>query len=151
MSELAILLSALLCRCPRGGPGGDVWKRWIGFAPGSQAAGIVWALGSSAAIVLANSAPAWLIAPFFLAMWLGEMLANYMRYVREDGVDVLRASLRGLLLLNPLLGPIYWLAHRFKTRLPNRGPLLDGWTAYAEPAWGLVTAISYTLIAMAVR
>lgn len=143
---LALLLSAFLCRCPRGGPGGDVWRRWIGFAPGSQVASIVWAGASAVTIVVASGAPIWLSVPFFFAMWLGEKV-KYMRYVREDGVDVWRASLCGLALLNPMLGPTYCLARRFKARLPNCGPLLDGWTAYAELVWGFFTALSYFAVA----
>lgn len=143
---IAALVSALLCRCPRGGPGGDVWKRWIGFAPGSTVAALTWAVVSAVLIVLAAGAPLWLIPAFALAMFLGE-LVPYMRGVSEAGVKVWYVSLCGCALLNPLMGPIYWLAYRYKARLTNRGPLLDGWTAYAEFGWGLITAVSYSLIA----
>ena len=146
MTLLALLVSLILYRCPRGGPGGDVWKRWVGFSPGSQVASIVWAGISSGLIVLSASAPYWFIGPFFLAMWVGEKVP-YMRYATGPSPNYVMASVCGVALLNPLLGPVYWLARKGEGRVPKFGPLIDGWTAYAELGCGLVTAISYTILA----
>lgn len=146
MIDLPVLISAALYRCPRGGPSGDVWKRWIGFAPGSTVAALVWAVLSSGLIVLAADAPLWAFPAFALAMFMGEKVP-YMRYATGDAPDYRMASLLGCAMLNPLLGPIYWLARKGEGRLPTFGPLIDGWTCYAELACGFVTAVGYTLLA----
>jgi len=146
---IAVLISALLYRCPRGGPSGEVWKRWIGFAPGSTVAGLTWAIGSSALIVFAAGAPWWLIPAFALAMYLGEMVP-YMRYATGPNPNYWMASLLGCTMLNPLLGPIYWFARKYEGREFKYGPLLDGWTCYAELGCGLVTAVSYTILVLVI-
>lgn len=79
-------------------------------------------------------------------MWAGEKV-TYMRYATGPNPNYWMASLLGCALLNPLLGPVYWLARKGEGRVPKFGPIIDGWTAYAELGCGLVTAISYTLLA----
>ncbi len=143
---IVILISAALYRCPRGGPGGDVWRRWVGFAPGSTVASLVWAIGSAVVIWLATGTTPYFIPAAALAMYLGEMVP-YMRFATGPAPRYAMASLLGCAMLNPLLGPIYWLARKGEGRLPTHGPLLDGWTCYAELGCGFVTAISYTIIA----
>jgi len=146
---LSILIRTLLYRCPRGGPGGDVWQRWIGFAPGSTVASLVWATGSAILLAIAPGAPLWAIPAFAVALFLGEMVP-YMRYVTGDNPNYWTGSLLGCAMLNPLLGPIYWLARKGEGRLPTHGPLLDGWTCYAELGCGLVTAVSYTILVLGI-
>ena len=73
MIYLAILISAIFYRIPRGGPDGKVWKRWIGFAPGSRGAASVWAAVSAAVLVMATGAPWWMIFVVFGALTLGEI------------------------------------------------------------------------------
>lgn len=150
MFWLAVLICALLYRCPRGGPGGDVWRRWIGFAPGSTAASLTWAIGSAVIIWAATGTTLYFIPAAAVAMFFGEMVP-YMRYATGPTPDYRKASLLGCAMLNPFLGPIYKTARKFEGRVPTFGPLVDGWTCYAELACGFVTGLSFTLIAMVLR
>jgi len=145
MIYAAILISAILYRVPRGGPDGDVWKRWIGFAPGSRLSASVWAALTAVMLVYASGAPWWMTVVVFTTLSLGEM-PGYMQWVAGDKVDVKRLTLRGLLLLNPLMGVIYEGCRRYAKGWPIRQPILDGWTAYAEVACGLVTATSFAAL-----
>jgi hypothetical protein len=142
---LAILVSAILYRVPRGGPDGRVWKDWIGFAPGSRVGASVWALWTAGTLTLLAGLPLWAIPVVFALLTLAEM-PGYMQWVSSDKVDVKRLTLRGCLLLNPLMGLIYEGCRRYAKGWPIRQPILDGWTAYAELMCGLVTASSYALI-----
>lgn len=150
MFWLAVLFCALLYRCPRGGPGGDVWRRWIGFAPGSTVASLTWAVGSAAWIWTVTGTTPWFIPAAAAAMFLGEMVPT-MRYATGPTPNYWKASLLGCAMLNPLLGPIYWLARKSEGRVPTYGPLLDGWTCYAELGCGLVTGASYLMLALAIK
>ena len=145
MIYLAILISALLYRVPRGGPDGLWWKRHLGFAPGSRLSASVWAALTAVMLVYATGAPWWMAVVVFVTLSLAEM-PGYMKHVSETSVDVRRLTLRGLLLLNPLMGVIYEGCRRYAKGWPIRQPILDGWTAYAELMCGLVTAASYALI-----
>lgn len=133
---LFILLSATLYRIPRGGPDGHVWKRWVGFEPGSTLSSAVWAISTGLFLALITSPWALLFIPI---LFLGEA-PGYMKYVKLDGVDSWRMNLRGCLLLNPFMGFIY--AGCQKVTWPRFGNLMDGWTAYAELFCGIVTATS---------
>lgn len=59
---------------------------------------------------------------------------------------VLPLALRGLLLLNPLMGVWYALAFRYRDRLPTWGVVMDGWTAFAELACGLTVATAWFVL-----
>lgn len=136
MIYLAILISALLYRVPRGGPSG--------FLPSSALGSGIWAVASG--LMLAYATGVWWPVGIAVAllMFLGEM-PGYMKHVSETSVDMRRLTLRGLLLLNPLMGVIYEGARRYTKGWPTFGRWIDGWTAYAEVACGLVTASVFAL------
>jgi len=146
MDFLLVLLAAAAYRIPRGGPGEDVWRKWIGAAARFRPPGAVtWAT------ILGLSAWAWGMPPLAAAviaglMWIGEK-PGYSQWWRGESVgDILRMSLRGVLLLNPIFGVIYALAFRLRNKLPRYGDVFDGWTSWAELASGFVTASAiYTL------
>ena len=138
-AALAILLSGLLYRIPRGGPDSWWWVQSLGLVEIHGAR--VWAAGSG--LLLAAAAGLWWAAPAVaLLLWLGEK-PGYMHLIRPAGVNALGFTLRGLLLLNPLMGAIYWACHRWRARLPAYGVVMDGWTAWAELLCGLVTAAAW--------
>lgn len=141
MTLLAIILSAILYRIPRGGPGRDWWEHHFGFGFGSLWGTAAWAGGSALLIGWASGAPLWAWAA--LAAWLciADRAMPYMRWVSDDGVNVPALTLRGLLYGNPLMGVIYEGARRNRDRLPRFGAVIDGFTAWAELACGLVVAI----------
>ena len=147
---LAIGLSGLLYRIPRGGPDAWWWVQSLGI--GEVHGARVWAAVSG--LLLSAAAGLWWAAPAVaLLLWLGEK-PGYMHLIRPAGtgstVRVLPFTLRGLLLLNPLMGAIYWACHRWRARLPVYGVVIDGWTAWAELLCGLVTAAAWwALIALA--
>lgn len=145
MIFFAVLLSAILYRIPRGGPDEDVWKRWIGFAPGSRLSTSVWAAGTAGSMVLTLGLPWWVAVIAFVYLTLAEM-QGYMKWVSEDYVDVRAMTLRGLLLLNPLMGVIYEGCRLYGKRLPIKQPFIDGWTAYAELFCGLATACGVAFV-----
>lgn len=141
MTLLAIVLAAVLYRIPRGGPGRHWWEYHFGYSFGSLWGTAAWACGTAALLGLASGAP--LLAVAGLALWLAlaDRVLPYMRWVREGGIDVLPLTLRGALYGNPFMGVIYLIVHRVRTRLPTWGAVIDGWTAWAELACGLVIAI----------
>ena len=143
---LAILLSGLLYRIPRGGPDGWWWEDSIGIAEVHGAR--VWAIGSG--VLLSVAAGIWWTAPIVaLLLWLVEKPA-YMHAITANGVRILPFTLRGLLFLNPLMGLIYWACHRWRDRLPVYGVVMDGWTAWAELLCGLAVAAAwFTILAVA--
>jgi len=145
MIYLAILISAATYRCPRGGPDGDAWKRWIGFAPGSRVGASVWAAWTAGSLAYLTGLPWWVALLAFIYLTLAEM-PGYMQWVSDDRVDVRRLTLRGCLLLNPLMGVIYEGCRRYAKGWPIRQPIIDGWTAYAEIFCGLVTAVGCAIV-----
>ena len=144
---LVILASALLYRVPRGGPEGSLWRSW-GLAWVGRLNEEIWALGTAGMLAVAFGEP-WLVG-LAVPLWAGEK-PGYMHHIRwfiQSGgadpryeVDAWRMNLRGLLMLNPVMGHIYqfWLSRR----PPTFGWFLDGQTAYAELTCGLVTATAY--------
>ena len=144
-STLALLISAILYRVPRGGPDGHVWKRWIGFAPGSRVGASVWAGVTALVLVFVTGTPWWCAPIVFLWLSYAESSA-YMHLVSETSVDVKGLTKRGLILFNPLMGVIYEAARRYTKRWPLKPPLVDGWTAYAELGCGLATAIGTLIV-----
>jgi hypothetical protein len=145
MIYATILISAVLYRVPRGGPDGDVWKRWIGFAPGSRLSASVWTAWTAGSLAYLTGLPWWVALLAFIYLTLAEM-PGYMQWVSDDRVDVRRLTLRGCLLLNPLMGVIYEGCRRYAKGWPIRQPILDGWTAYAELMCGLGTAASFAAL-----
>ena len=145
MVYLAILISAILYRVPRGGPDGDVWKRWIGFAPGSRLSTSIWAAWTAGSLVYLIGLPWWVALVGFGYLSYAESRA-YMHMVAEHEVDIAGLTKRGLILLNPAMGWIYEFMRRYAKRWPIWQPLIDGWTVYAEVACGLVTAGMFALI-----
>lgn len=139
-AALAILLSGLLYRIPRGGPDGRWWRQTLGVAEIHGAR--VWAIGSG--LLLAAAAGLWWAAPAVaLILWLAEK-PRYMLWVSPP--RVLPLTVRGLLFLNPLMGAIYALCYRWRDRLPVCGVVLDGWTAWSELACGLAIAATWLLL-----
>lgn len=136
---LAIILSTILYRVPRGGPGSAVWRRWAGFALGSRVGASVWALWTAGSLTYLAGLPWWVALAGFVYLTLAEM-PGYMQWVAGDRIDVRPLTLRGLFLFNPLMGVIYEFCRRHAKKWPTYGPVMDGWTAYAELACGLVTA-----------
>lgn len=135
---LAVLVSAVLYRMPRGGG--------LGVGKSTEGA-MIWA-GVSAGIFCAVLSVPWWFAPFIaVLLMLGEAPGWSQWWPGAARASMWRLSLRGLLLLNPLMGPIYFGCHRYRSRLPVWGKFLDGWTSYAELLSGFVTACSYVFMA----
>ena len=66
---------------------------------------------------------------------------------RNDGGNLMRLNIRGLLLLNPVMGYVYfWTYTRRYGICKPRNFVLDGWTAYAELLNGFVTAGVYYIV-----
>lgn len=132
----AVLFSAVLYRWPRGGGPVDC---------GSFIGSFVWAFGTSVAITW-SSGNLWALV-LLLPLMLGEA-PGWSRWWpnRLDGGSLTMLSLRGCLLLNPLMGVFYFGFFKVRARLPTVGLFLDGWTAYAELASGFVTALSYAAL-----
>lgn len=143
---IVILISGVMYRIPRGGPDGHVWKSWIGFEPGSFLSALVWATCTSLGTLLAAgyavtlTLPMFLLALVFFAGYLAIAEASgYGNSWSETHVNVRKLTIRGIPLLNPLMGFWYWLF--WKVRPPRIfGHLLAGWTAWAELFNGLTTA-----------
>ena len=150
LAILYIALSALLYRVPRGGPDPVVWLRWTGGTwpgPGSFFGALIWAAFTGLPLLLV--APWWAWPITVGALMLAEALgwADYWPSAPGGG-SFWRLTLRGLPLLNPLMGVIYFRLYRIRHRLEVHGPVLDGWTAYAEIASGAVTATGVLLICL---
>ncbi len=138
---LAIVLGGILYRIPRGGPDREWWDK-RGLIIISRLNEEIWALSVATFTALALGNPWPLVgAP---VLWLGER-PGYMHHLRDGGVDVWKMNLRGVLLLNPLLGSIYWFWNKYKPTI-FWSPYMDGWTAWAELVSGFITAGVYLLI-----
>tara|TARA_B100000678_G_scaffold237062_1_gene206804 strand:+ start:25143 stop:25562 length:420 start_codon:yes stop_codon:yes gene_type:complete len=130
------MISAILYRIPRGGGLGE-GRSFIGA--------LIWSVVTSvlAALWLGHWFPllGW---PFLLA---GEAPGWSKWWPNQpSGGNILRLSLRGCLLLNPLMGPIYFWCYRHKTKLPKFGKIASGWTEWAELGSGFVTSAMFNLI-----
>lgn len=135
---LALVLSAILYRIPRGG----------GLGSGKSTEGaLIWAGFTALSFVWIFGLPWWCIPLLVALLMLGEAPGWSKWWPNAPGANIWRLSGRGLLLLNPLMGPIYFGAFRHREQLPRYGRFLDGWTAYAELLSGFVTACSYALLA----
>lgn len=135
MIYLAILLSAIMYRMPRGG----------GLGEGRSSLGsAIWALLTG--VLFAVSLNTWyglLVGPL---LFLGDAPGWSRWWPTGKNPSVIYLSLRGLLLLNPFMGVIYFGFHRWRHKLPRYGRFIDGWTAYSELACGLVTATAWALV-----
>lgn len=131
-----MIISTILYRIPRGGGLGE-GRSFLGA--------LIWAVvtGALAALWLWH----WLPLACIPLLMLGEA-PGWSKWWpnRPDGGNMLRLSLRGCLLLNPLMGPIYFWCYRNKTKLPKLGKLASGWTEWAELASGFVTATMFHFI-----
>lgn len=135
MAFIAIFLSALLYRMPRGG----------GLGPGHSFVGaLIWATGS--AVLIAIALHSWLPLLSLIPLMLGEAPGWSRWWPNSAEASIWRLSLRGCLLLNPLMGPIYFTAYGHRNKLPVAGRFLDGWTAWSELACGMVTASAYVIV-----
>lgn len=149
-----LLVSTILYRIPRGGPSNDTWRKWIGIrGPGSVVGAVIWALGTSAFawyIVdqVAGNIPYWTIAAGVAYLLLAETFGWSDWWPnRPDGGDMFKLSLRGVPLLNPFMGIIYFKCYEHRDRLWE-GPeeVLHGWTEYAEVLSGFVTAAGFFMV-----
>lgn len=130
-----MIISTILYRIPRGG----------GLGEGRSTEGaLIWAVatGALAALWLGHWLPL-LGIPLLMA---GEA-PGWSKWWpnRPDGGNIWRLSLRGCLLLNPLMGYIYFWCYKNKTKLPKLGKLASGWTEWSELGSGLVTAVMFNL------
>lgn len=135
---LLIVLSGLLYRIPRGGVP-------IGWPEIPSALGaVLWAAPTALGLWLISGSP-WALITFSMLV-LGEA-PGWSKWWpnRSDGGSMLKLSLRGCLLLNPLMGPVYFWFHERKYRLWSL-PGLSGWTEWSELVCGLITAFSYSLL-----
>lgn len=153
---LAVAVSAVLYRIPRGGPE-RVWWDQRGLGAIAQFNEEIWSIGTAAMLAVAFGNP--LLLALALPLWLGER-PGYMHWVTATPSQPILSgvkwtvevrqwpmNLRGLLLLNPALGSIYKFWSNRK--VPIWHPYMDGWTAYAELTSGFVTATSYAGVAWA--
>jgi len=162
---LAIELSAALYRVPRGGPSREVWAAylpaWAMRVWGSTVASGIWAGVSAFALTWATGAPWWLVPIVAIALFAGEAPGYPKPGYGSAGVAVGPMTRRGLLLLNPLMGVLYWAFWRIAHDGPGESsgrlkrivclpgtefPFLDGWSAWAEWFCGRVTAASYVVV-----
>lgn len=135
MFWLMVLISGILYRVPRGGglgegrslEGSAIWAgvTGLGFAL------IFWSFWPLVIVplLILGEAPGW-------SKWWPN---------RPDGGSMVRLSLRGCLLLNPLMGPIYFEMYHHREKLPSL-PGLGGWSEWSELACGIVTATAYGVV-----
>ena len=137
MFWLVILISGLLYRIPRGGGLGE-GRSFEGAAIWAGATGIGFGLVFWSFWPLA-------IIPLLM---LGETQAKSNYWPSSPGASVWKHSLQGCLLLNPLMGPIYYGWYHLDQRfgLPTFSRYIDGYTAWAELNCGPVTALSYGVL-----
>lgn len=140
ITALAALGSAAMYRWPRGVgwelPEGH-WAEWI-----PKKAELPWALGSAALFYLATGNPyAWLAAPLLIAGeapgW-SKWWPNNEEYEPNYWKRMAKLSLRGCLLLNPLMGPIDFAIHE--------APIKGDKRIYGELLSGFVTAVGYLVL-----
>lgn len=131
-----MIISTILYRIPRGGGLGE-GRSFLGA--------LIWALGTG--VITALWLGHWLPLACIPLLMLGEAPGWSKWWPNQsDGGSVWRLSLRGCLLLNPLMGPIYFWCYQNKTKLPKLGKLASGWTEWSELACGFVTAAMFNLL-----
>lgn len=131
-----MIISAILYRIPRGGGLGH-GRSFLGALIWATATGVLaslwlghWLPLAGIPLLMMGEAPGW-------SKWWPS---------QSDGGNIYRLSLRGCLLLNPLMGVIYFWCYRNMTKLPNFGKLASGWTEWAELGCGFVTALVFNLV-----
>lgn len=117
-----IIISTILYRMPRG----------TGFRGSSFWGSFIWASVSSLILSSIFLNPVYIL--FTIPLMIGESF-GWSQYWpnNEDGGDIKKLSLRGCLLLNPLMGPIYFITYKYM------GPDKP-WTIVSEYLSGFVTA-----------
>ena len=125
---LATLLSALLYRIPRGG-------LWGTYEIKSSIGAAIWSIGSACMIGWVLEAPYWSWAFVAAFLTVAERPGWSTWWPNNTTASMWKLSLRGALLLNPLMGPIYFLAYKYRDRYKM------GWTELAELLSGYVTAL----------
>lgn len=150
----AIILSAFLYRVPRGTGLPKSWRKV------SKAHEAIWAAGT--AVLLAwTTGNSWALvtAPLLMAgeaMRWSRWWPNHV--TKETGIanfeahhwrSMVKLSLRGCLLLNPFMGPIYYGAYVMQSRIPAASWAFvpsRGWTEVSEYASGMITASAWSLV-----
>lgn len=135
---LVIIMSTVLYRWPRGGGLGEgmttiarlLWA--VPTALGFTAITGDWWTMLAALTLWAGIAPKW-------SLWWPN---------RPDGGDHFKLNLRGCLLLNPIMGNIYFEC--YSMRLDIKKKLKLEWTELAELISGFVTALMYALVVAAI-
>lgn len=129
---ICIISSAILYRIPRG----------TGFNDSSFLGSLIWASITSVLSYIVVRYDPWLIPlviTFLMAMesfgW-SKWWPNNEECEPDYYKRMFKLSLRGSLLLNPLMGPIYFLTYR----------KFSNWTAVAEVASGAVTMTNLLLV-----
>lgn len=136
---LRVILPGILYRVPRGGGLGD---------GRSTLAALIWATASGIANALWLQH--WIPLVLIPLLMLGEAPGwsnwwpNNEEKIRNYWLRMGALSLRGCLLLNPLMGPIYFGFYAKRDILRPIGKFLAGWTEYSELASGIVTAAAYS-------
>jgi hypothetical protein len=135
---LTILISGTLYRIPRGG----------GLGPGKSFEGaLIWALTSALLMWVTLSALNWWMIPVIVVlMMFGEAPGWSQWWPNSPTASKVRLSLRGMLLLNPLMGPIYFYFYEQRERLPLNSGFFDGWTGWSEIVSGMVTITGYLIL-----
>ncbi|MAH44111.1 hypothetical protein CL614_10420 [archaeon] len=139
---LAILISGLLFRVPRGGPSKEVWEDHFGFGGfGSTGGALIWAAFTACSLSYIFGLH-WVYYILFTATLMLMEMPGWSQWWpnRPDGGSFLRLTLRGCLILNPLMGLFYFGFYKIRDRLPTSGFFIEGWTSYAEILSGIVTA-----------
>jgi hypothetical protein len=144
---LYVLISASLYRVPRGGPGREKWQEWLGWdGPGSTGGRLIWACGTAGMLVYLTGS--WWAMAAALYLWAAIVIAGgkWADYGPQpeanEGRNIQKMTLWGLVLLNPLYGFAYFGCYAQRDRLPRWGYVLSGWTKWAELICGAVTAAS---------
>lgn len=135
---LAILVSGALYRIPRGG----------GLGEGRSFEGsLIWALCSAFMIwAIIDAVNWWMIPVITIMMMAGEAPGWSQHWPDKPTGSKWKLSLRGTLLLNPLMGPIYFYFWDVRSDLPIYNRFFDGWTGWSEIVSGLVTMTSYVIL-----
>lgn len=145
---LAILISGILFRIPRGGPSKEVWEDHFGFSGfGSFGGALIWAVFTGVSLSFLFGLQ-WYYYPSVIVFLMLAEAPGWSQWWpnRPDGGSFVKLTLRGCLLLNPLMGVLYFGFYKIRDRLPTTKLLLDGWTSYAEILSGIVTATVFTIL-----
>lgn len=127
---LMVIVSTILYRIPRGG-------LWGNHEIKSSIGAGIWSVISAIAI-------GWSMGVFW-GYWIA--MAVYLTiaerpgwsdwWPNNNGGNLWRLNLRGLLLLNPIMGNIYFLCYKHREKYSKH----LGWTELAEMVSGFVTAL----------